>query len=89
MRKPRVFRSVKNCRLTPRNESGALQRGDFWVTSFLLATAQMLGRRVIGVNEELVIPSARLRQNLTQPQVRKAGTAIGPLWKRLTTEWTF
>jgi len=89
MRKPRVFRSVKNCRLTPRNESGAFQRGDFWVTSFLLATAQMLGRRMIGMNEELVIPSEQLRQNLTQPEVRKAVTAIGRLWKRLTTGWTF
>jgi hypothetical protein len=66
-----------------------LQRGDYWVTSFLLAIAQMLGRRVIGMNEELIRLSALLRQNLTQPQVRKAVAEIGQLWKRLTTEWTF
>jgi hypothetical protein len=88
MRKPRVFRSVKS-RLTPRDESGVLRRGDYWATSFLLATAQMLGRRVMGMNEELVRLSAQSHQNLTQRQVRKAVGEIEQLWKRLTTEWTF
>ena len=68
---------------------GALQQGDAWATSFLLATAQVLGRRVMGMNEELVKLSAQLRQNLTQPQVRKAVAEIEQLRKRLTTEWTF
>ena len=38
---------------------------------------------------ELVRLSAQLRQNLTQPQVRKAVAEIEQLWKWLTTEWTF
>jgi hypothetical protein len=68
---------------------GALQRGHYWATSFLLATAQMLGRRVIRMKEELVRLSAQLRQNLRQPQVRKAVAKIEQLRKRLNTEWTF
>lgn len=68
---------------------GALQQGDAWATSFLLATAQMLGRRVMGMNEELLKLSAQLRQNLTQPQVREAVAEIEQLRKRLTKEWTF
>jgi CRP-like cAMP-binding protein len=67
----------------------ALQHGDAWATSFLLATAQVLGRRVMGMNEELTKLSSQLRQNLTQPQVRKAVAEIEQLRKRLTTEWTF
>ncbi len=67
----------------------ALQRGESWATSFLLATAQMLGRRVMGMNEQLVKLSAQLRQSLTQPQARKAVAEIEQLRKRLTTEWTF
>ncbi len=67
----------------------ALQRGDSWATNFLLATAQMLGRRVMGMNDELAKLSAQLRQNLTQPQARKAVAEIEQLRKRLTTEWTF
>src|ERR1700722_16942374 len=54
----------------------ALQRGDSWATSFLLATAQLLGRRVMGMNEELNKLSAQLRQSLTQPQARKAVAEI-------------
>jgi hypothetical protein len=49
----------------------------------------MLGRRVMGMNEELVRLSAQSHQNLTQRQVRKAVGEIEQLWKRLTTEWTF
>jgi CRP-like cAMP-binding protein len=67
----------------------ALQHGDAWATSFLLATAQVLGRRIMGMNEELVRLSAELRQNLAQPQMRKAVAEIESLRKRLTTEWTF
>ena len=67
----------------------ALQRGDAWATAFLLATAQVLGRRVIGLNEELLKLSAELRRNLTEPQIRKAVAEIEQLRKRLTTEWTF
>ena len=67
----------------------ALQRGDAWATSFLLATAQVLGRRVVAMNEELVKLSAELRQNFAQPQIRKAVAEIEQLRKRLTTEWTF
>jgi CRP-like cAMP-binding protein len=67
----------------------ALQNGDAWATSFLLATAQVLGRRVMSMNEELIKLTAQLRQNLTQPQVRKAVAEIEQLRKRLTTEWTF
>jgi CRP-like cAMP-binding protein len=67
----------------------SLQRGDAWATTFLLATAQVLGRRVIGMNEELLKLSAELRQNLGQPQIRKAVAEIEQLRKRLTTEWTF
>ena len=43
----------------------------------------------MGMNEELVKLSAQLRQNLTQPQVRKTVAEIEQLRKRLTTEWTF
>ena len=67
----------------------ALKQGDAWATGFLMATAQVLGRRIMGMNEELVKLSAQLRQNLTQPQVRKAVAEIEQLRKRLTTEWTF
>ena len=63
----------------------ALQQGDAWATSFLLATAQVLGRRVMGMNEELVRLSAELRQSLPQPQIRKAVAEIEQLRKRLTT----
>ena len=76
-------------RISTRAFHDALQHGDAWATSFLLATAQELGRRVMGMNEELVNLSAQLRQNLTQPQVRKAVAEIEQLRKRLTTEWTF
>jgi CRP/FNR family cyclic AMP-dependent transcriptional regulator len=67
----------------------ALQEGDAWATHFLLATAQMLGRRVMGMNEELIKLSAELHQNSAQPQIRKAVAEIEQLRKRLTTEWTF
>ena len=67
----------------------ALQHGDAWAASFLLATAQVLGRRVIVMNEELVKLSAELRQNFAQPQIRKAVAEIEQLRKRLATEWTF
>jgi CRP/FNR family cyclic AMP-dependent transcriptional regulator len=67
----------------------ALHRGDAWAITFLLATAQVLGRRVIGMNEELLKLSGELRRNLAQPQIRKAVAEIEQLRKRLTTEWTF
>jgi CRP-like cAMP-binding protein len=67
----------------------ALRHGDAWATSFLLATAEVLGRRVMSMNEELVRLSAELRQNLGQPQIRRAVAEIEQLRKRLTTEWTF
>jgi CRP/FNR family cyclic AMP-dependent transcriptional regulator len=67
----------------------ALQKGETWATRFLLATAQMLGRRVMGMNEELVKLSVELHQNSAQPQIRKAVAEIEQLRKRLTTEWTF
>jgi hypothetical protein len=67
----------------------ALHRGDAWATTFLLATAQVLGRRVIGMNEELLKLSAELRRNLAQPQIRKAVAEIERLRKRVTTGWTF
>jgi CRP-like cAMP-binding protein len=76
-------------RITTLTFHNALQYGDAWATSFLLATAQVLGRRVMGMNEELIKLSAQLRPNLTQPQVRKAVAEIEQLRKRLTTEWTF
>jgi CRP/FNR family cyclic AMP-dependent transcriptional regulator len=76
-------------RISTRAFHDALQHGDAWATSFLLATAQVLGRRVMGMNEELVKLSAELRQNLSQPQIRKAVAEIEQLRKRLTTEWTF
>jgi CRP-like cAMP-binding protein len=76
-------------RISTRGFHDALQHGDTWATSFLLATAQVLGSRVIGMNEELVRLSAELRQNLAQPQIRKAVAEIEQLRKRLTTEWTF
>jgi hypothetical protein len=41
------------------------------------------------MNEELLKLSAELRQNLGQPQIRKAVAEIEQLRKRLTTEWTF
>jgi CRP/FNR family transcriptional regulator, cyclic AMP receptor protein len=67
----------------------ALQRGDGWATSLLLATAQVLGRRLAAMNEELVKLSDDLHQNASQPHVRKAVAEIELLRKRLTTEWTF
>ena len=76
-------------RISTRAFHDALQHGDAWAMSFLLATAQVLGRRVMGMNEELVKLSAELRQNLSQPQIRKAVAEIEGLRKRLTTEWTF
>jgi CRP/FNR family transcriptional regulator, cyclic AMP receptor protein len=76
-------------RISTRVFEDALQRGDAWATSFLLATAQLLGRRVTGMNEELLKLSAELRQNSAQPQVRKAVAEIEELRKRLTSEWTF
>jgi CRP/FNR family transcriptional regulator, cyclic AMP receptor protein len=76
-------------RISTRAFHDALQRGDAWATSFLLATAKVLGRRVMGMNDELVRLSAELRQNLGRPQVRKAIAEIEQLRTRLTTEWTF
>jgi len=76
-------------RISTRAFHNALEHGDAWATSFLLATAQVLGRRVMGMNEELVKLSAELRPNLAQPQIRKAVAEIEQLRKRLTTEWTF
>lgn len=67
----------------------ALQRGGAWATNFLFGTAQVLGRRVMGMNEELVRLSAELHKNLAQPQIRKAVAEIEHLRKRLTTEWRF
>jgi CRP/FNR family transcriptional regulator, cyclic AMP receptor protein len=76
-------------RISTRAFHDALQEGDAWASSFLLATAQVLGRRLLGMNEELLRLSAELRQNLAQPQIRKAAAEIEELRKRLTTEWTF
>jgi CRP/FNR family transcriptional regulator, cyclic AMP receptor protein len=76
-------------RISTRAFHDGLQQGDAWATSFLLATAQVLGRRVMGMNEELVRLSAELRQNTAQPQIRKAIAEIEQLRKRLTAEWTF
>jgi CRP/FNR family cyclic AMP-dependent transcriptional regulator len=76
-------------RISTRAFHDALQRGDAWAISFLLATAQVLGRRVMGMNDELIRLSAELRQNLGRPQVRKAIAEIEQLRTRLTTEWTF
>jgi len=76
-------------RISPRAFHDALQRGDAWATRFLLATAQVLGRRLMGMNEELVKLSAELHQNSAQPQIRKAVAEIEQLRKRLTTDWTF
>ena len=76
-------------RISTRAFHDALQHGDAWATSFLLATAEVLGRRVMSMNEELVRLSAELRQNLGQPQIRRAVAEIEQLRKRLTTEWTF
>ena len=67
----------------------ALRRGEAWSTSFLLATARVLGRRVMILNEELVRLSEGLHQNLAQPQIRKAVAEIEELRKRLATEWSF
>jgi CRP/FNR family transcriptional regulator, cyclic AMP receptor protein len=76
-------------RISPRAFHDALQRGDVWAIRFLLATAQVLGRRLMGMNEELVKLSAELHQNSAQPQIRKAVAEIEQLRNRLTTEWTF
>ncbi len=67
----------------------ALERGEAWAIRFLLATAQVLGRRVMRMNEELMKLSAELHQNSAQPQIRKAVAEIEQLRKRLTTEWAF
>ena len=67
----------------------ALKQGDSWATSFLLGTAQVLGRRVMGMNEELVRLSEKLSENPAPPQFRKAVAEIEQLRKRLATEWTF
>jgi CRP-like cAMP-binding protein len=67
----------------------ALKRGEAWSTSFLLATARVLGKRVMILNEELVRLSEGLHQNLAQPQIRKAVAEIEELRKRLATEWSF
>jgi CRP/FNR family cyclic AMP-dependent transcriptional regulator len=76
-------------RISTRAFHDALQHGEVWATSFLLATAQVLGHRIMGMNEELVKLSAELRQNLAQPQIRKAVAEIEQLRKRLTAEWPF
>lgn len=76
-------------RFSNRSFHEALENGDAWATSFLLATAQVLGRRVMSMNEELLKLSAELRPNLAQPQIRRAVAEIEELRKRLTTEWTF
>ena len=76
-------------RFSNRSFHEALENGDAWATSFLLATAQVLGRRVMTMNEELLKLSAELRPNLAQPQIRRAVAEIEELRKRLTTEWTF
>jgi CRP/FNR family transcriptional regulator, cyclic AMP receptor protein len=67
----------------------ALCQGEAWATSLLLATAQVLGRRVAAMNEDLVKLSAELHRNAPQPQIRKAVAEIEQLRKRLMTEWTF
>jgi CRP/FNR family transcriptional regulator, cyclic AMP receptor protein len=67
----------------------ALQLGEAWATSLLLATAQVLGRRVAAMNEDLIKLSAELHRNAPQPQIRKAVAEIEQLRKRLMTEWTF
>jgi CRP-like cAMP-binding protein len=76
-------------RISTRVFHEALQRGDAWATSFLLATAQVLGRRIMEMNEELVRLSAELHENIPQPYMRKAVAEIENLRKRLMTEWTF
>ncbi len=48
----------------------ALQRGETWATRFLHNLPQMLGRRVMGMNEELVV-MLRLHQNSAQPKSGK------------------
>src|ERR1700745_1408566 len=60
-----------------------------WATSLLLATAQVLGRRVAAMNQDLIKLSAELRRNAPEPQIRKAVAEIEQLRKRLMTEWTF
>jgi CRP/FNR family transcriptional regulator, cyclic AMP receptor protein len=67
----------------------ALRRGEAWATGFLLATAQVLGKRVLILNEELVRLSEKLHHNVAQPQIRKAVAEIEELRKRLATEWQF
>jgi CRP/FNR family transcriptional regulator, cyclic AMP receptor protein len=67
----------------------ALQHGEAWAASLLLATAQVLGRRVAAMNQDLVKLSAELDRNAPQPQIRKAVAEIEQLRKRLMTEWTF
>jgi len=91
---PRTATAISNAeshlwRISTRVFHDALQRGDAWATSFLLATAQVLGRRVMGMNAELLKLSAELHQHSVQPQVRKAVAEIEELRKRLTREWTF
>ena len=66
-----------------------LRQHDEWATSLLFATAQVLGRRLVAMNEELVKLTAELHQNAGQPQIRKAVAEIEQLRKRLTAEWTF
>ena len=67
----------------------ALEHGEAWSTHFLLASARLLGRRVMALNEELVKLAGELHEHSTQPQIRKAVAEIEQLRKRLTTEWTF
>jgi len=67
----------------------ALQHGEAWATSLLLATAQVLGRRVAAMNQDLIKLSAELHRNAPEPQIRKAVAEIEQLRKRLMTEWTF
>jgi CRP-like cAMP-binding protein len=91
---PRTATAISNgesylWRISTRAFHDALQKGDAWATSFLLAAAQMLGRRVINMNEELIKLSAKLQSSLEQPQIRKAVAEIEQLRKRLTTEWSF
>jgi CRP/FNR family transcriptional regulator, cyclic AMP receptor protein len=67
----------------------ALQHGEAWAASLLLAIAQVLGRRLASTNEELIKLSAELHPSAPQPQIRKAVAEIEQLRKRLMTEWTF
>jgi CRP/FNR family transcriptional regulator, cyclic AMP receptor protein len=94
LNKPRTATAIASAesnlwRISAHAFQAALAHGDMWAKAFLLASAQVLGRRVMGLNEELVRLSAELRKHSAQPQVRKAVAEIEQLRTRLLTEWSF